>query len=86
VDYSQPRPVTFTAHALRALRERGLRRDDVLWVLANHDSDAPGNKPWKRELVGESGWGRIKVIVVPLVDEVRVITVHPVAPTYRRRS
>jgi hypothetical protein len=86
VDYSQPRRVNFTDHVQEAMRERGIHREDVRWILSNHDSDEIGNKPWKRELVGDSGRSRIKVVVVPLEAEVRVITVHPVAWDYRRRA
>jgi hypothetical protein len=84
MDYSQPRQVVFTDHAEQAMRERGIRRADVLWLLANYDSDRVGNKPWKRELVGTSASGRLKLVIVPLEQEVRVITIHPVDRHYRR--
>jgi hypothetical protein len=67
------------------MRERSIRTDAVFLVLSTPDSDELGNKPWKRELVGDTGWGRIKVVVALLDDEVRVLTVHPVSSTYRRR-
>ncbi len=85
MDYSQPRPVVFTDHAQQAMRERFIRRADVLWLLTNHDSDQTGNKLWKRELVGDCACGRLKAVIVPLEQEVRVLTVHQVAPQYGRR-
>ena len=85
MDYSHPRRVTFTEHARDALRDRRIAASDVLWILSGHDSDEQGDKPWKRELVGETGRGRIRVVIAVLEDEVRVLTTHPVPPNYRRR-
>jgi len=84
MDYSRPRRVTFTEHARDALRERYIPAADVLWILSGHDSDTQGDKPWKRELVGDTGTGRIKVVIAVLEDEIHVLTTHPVPPNYRR--
>lgn len=84
MDYSRPRRVTFTEHARDALRDRHIPAADVLWILSGHDSDVQGDKPRKRELVGDTGRGRIKVVIAVLEDEVRILTAHPVPPNYRR--
>ena len=41
--------------------------------------------PPKREVTGDSGVGRLKVVIEPKPGEVRVITVHKVDWSYARR-
>jgi hypothetical protein len=70
--------VVITGHAWDAISARGLLQEDVMYVLQEHDVDAQGDQPHKRELVGSSSSGRIKVVVAVHTDagEVRVVTVH----------
>lgn len=75
VDYTQGRRITLTHHARRRLRHRHLTYDDVWYLLAHHQRDTVGDRPWKREVTGHLGGRTIKVVVIPLADEVRVVTV-----------
>ncbi len=70
--------VVVTSHAWDAIRDRGISREDVLYVLQIHDADLQGDQPHKRELMGSNGRGRIKVVVALHAEagEIRVVTVH----------
>jgi hypothetical protein len=70
--------VVFTDHAMDAVKARGIPREDVVYVLQVHDVDAPGDQPHKRELMGSSVRGKIKMVVAvhPEAGEVRVVTIH----------
>jgi hypothetical protein len=75
VDYTAGRRVEYTGHARYRMEERNVADDDVWWVLAHHERDVEGDQPWKREVTGSVGGRTILVVIVPLADTVRVITV-----------
>ena len=75
VDYTVGARVDYTDHARRRMYQRRITEDDVWWVLAHHQRDVEGDRPWKRELTGDLGGRTILVVIVPLPNMVRVITV-----------
>jgi hypothetical protein len=75
VDYTDGRTIEYTAHARERMNERLMSEDEVWWVLAHHDHDVEGDRPWKRELTSTMGGRTITVIVVALSGVVRIITV-----------
>jgi len=86
VDYTAGRTAVYSHHAEHeAMKDRRIPKAEVEYVLAIHDSDVPGDAPPKREVTGDSGVGRLKVVIEPKPGEVRVITVHKVDWSYARR-
>ena len=75
VDYTAGRRIEYTSHARQRMYQRHVTDDDIWWVLAHHQRDVEGDRPWKREVSGNLGGRTILVVIVPTSDSVRVITV-----------